>query len=228
MVRRNEADSHHAVIKLDFSTITPSPPVDGARHYPFAPSANLSKADVANSPTSPLKKGGFLSRLPKHRALARVSNPLLSAAYKLGEQQANMRGSGLLAPGDSKNTAKTARRVSTSSIGGADSRFERDFVLLGPIGVGEFSTVWKVREKRNGTVWAVKRGKPYIGEKDRLVAHFPKPLNVLTWPLQEKTARRSRHPQHACCRVPPQCPSVSRSMGGKEPIAYSDSPRRMR
>lgn len=133
----------------------------------------MPKGDVANSPTSPLKKGGFLSRLPKHRALARVSNPLLSAAYKLGEQQANLRGAGLLVPGaDGKNNAKSARRVSTSSIGGADSRFERDFVLLGPIGVGEFSTVWKVREKRNGTVWAVKRGKPYIGEKDRLVWHF--------------------------------------------------------
>jgi hypothetical protein len=93
---------------------------------------------------------------------------LLSAAYKLGEQQANMRGSALATPlVDGKSESKTARRVSTSSIGGADSRFERDFVLLGPIGVGEFSTVWKVREKRNGNVWAVKRGKPYIGEKDR-------------------------------------------------------------
>jgi hypothetical protein len=122
----------------------------------------MSKPDVSNSsPTSSLQKGSFLSRLPnaKHRALSRISNPLLSVTF---QQHANK---GLSVPAvDGK---KTARRVSTSSISGADSRFERDFVLLGPIGVGEFSTVWKVREKRNGTVWAVKRGKPYIGEKDR-------------------------------------------------------------
>ncbi|KAJ9111229.1 hypothetical protein QFC22_006604 [Naganishia vaughanmartiniae] len=157
-----------AVVKLEFSTSTPSPPAPNARHYPFASSSQVPKIEIANSPTSPLKKGGFLSRLPKNRALARVSNPLLSAAYKLGEQQANMRAMAFGTPSaDSKHKLKIARRVSTSSLGGTDSRFERDFVLLGPIGVGEFSTVWKVREKRNGTVWAVKRGKPYVGEKDR-------------------------------------------------------------
>jgi hypothetical protein len=156
------------VVKLDFSTITPSPPAPNARHYPFASSSNLPRIEIANSPTSPLKKGGFLSRLPKHRALARVSNPLLSAAYKLGEQQANIRAMAFGTPSaDNKHKLKIARRVSTSSLGGTDSKFERDFVLLGPIGVGEFSTVWKVREKRDGTVWAVKRGKPYVGEKDR-------------------------------------------------------------
>ncbi|KAJ9104106.1 hypothetical protein QFC19_004090 [Naganishia cerealis] len=157
-----------AIVKLDFSTITPSPPAPNARHYPFASSSNLPKIEIANSPTSPLKKSGILARLPKHRALARVSNPLLSAAYKLGEQQANLRAMTFVTPSaDSKHKLKIARRVSTSSLGGSDSRFERDFVMLGPIGVGEFSTVWKVREKRNGTVWAVKRGKPYVGEKDR-------------------------------------------------------------
>ncbi|KAJ9124636.1 hypothetical protein QFC24_003003 [Naganishia onofrii] len=162
---RNE---DRAVVKLDFSTITPSPPAPNARHYPFASSSNLPRIEIANSPTSPLKKGGFLSRLPKHRALARVSNPLLSAAYKLGEQQANIRAMAFGTPSaDNKHKLKIARRVSTSSLGGTDSKFERDFVLLGPIGVGEFSTVWKVREKRDGTVWAVKRGKPYVGEKDR-------------------------------------------------------------
>ena len=39
--------------------------------------------------------------------------------------------------------------------------------MLEPIGHGEFSTVWKVREKKSGSLWAVKRGKPYKGIKDR-------------------------------------------------------------
>lgn len=46
-------------------------------------------------------------------------------------------------------------------------RFEQDFVVLEPVGQGEFSTVWKVREKRSGDIFAVKRGKAYCGAKDR-------------------------------------------------------------
>ncbi len=41
--------------------------------------------------------------------------------------------------------------------------------MLAPVGRGEFSTVWKVREKSSGDIFAVKRGKAFSGAKDRWV-----------------------------------------------------------
>jgi mitosis inhibitor protein kinase SWE1 len=46
-------------------------------------------------------------------------------------------------------------------------RYERDFATVQALGQGEFSSVWKVRSKADGTLWAVKKGKPYSGFRDR-------------------------------------------------------------
>lgn len=90
---------------------------------------------------------------------------MLSAAYKMGEQEHSpsmKRKSSMMEIGKSLKSGKTMLSGSHGI-----SKFERDFVMLEPIGQGEFSTVWKVRDKRTGGLWAVKRGKPFIGLKDR-------------------------------------------------------------
>lgn len=48
-------------------------------------------------------------------------------------------------------------------------RLEREYVVLSKLGEGEFSQVYKAREKMGGTVVAVKAGKPYTGNKNRYV-----------------------------------------------------------
>jgi mitosis inhibitor protein kinase SWE1 len=98
----------------------------------------------------------------KHKTLRRISNPLLSAAYKLGEQQTQL-GNHIKTSIENNKVPKPTR---PTTPGGA-SRFEREYVMLEPIGNGEFSTVWKVKERKTGGIWAVKRGKPYLGVKDR-------------------------------------------------------------
>lgn len=73
---------------------------------------------------------------------------------------------------DSSKPSKQGRASLSGSLPGA-TRFEKDYVMLEPIGNGEFSTVWKVKEKKTGQLWAVKRGKPYLGLKDRSVPVVP-------------------------------------------------------
>lgn len=46
-------------------------------------------------------------------------------------------------------------------------KLERDFTLVQALGAGEFSSVWKVRHKGDGKMWAVKTGRPYTGVKNR-------------------------------------------------------------
>jgi hypothetical protein len=77
----------------------------------------------------------------------------LSLAYKIGgEQQA-------------RGLVSASRSPGKDDI--SQGRFEQDFVVLQPVGQGEFSTVWKVRGKRTGEIFAVKRGKAFTGGKDR-------------------------------------------------------------
>jgi mitosis inhibitor protein kinase SWE1 len=155
-----------AVTRLDFTGIdTPSPPAP-VRTYPFA-NGNAQMQSVP-SPSPPRRKGTLLQRLQgsKHKTLRRISNPLLSAAYKLGEQQAQFGNHMKNFSNDSSKGPKQGRASVGGSLPGT-TRFEKDFVMLEPIGNGEFSTVWKVKEKKTGKVWAVKRGKPYLGLKDR-------------------------------------------------------------
>lgn len=141
--------------------------------YPFANPNNEARRPQANkdpldSP-SPPRKNTLLSRLQysgKHKALARISNPLLSAAYKLGEQQASRKSGKPALSGGDKATMASPRQASKDL---PNVLFERDFTLLEPLGQGEFSTVWKVKDKKDGLMYAVKRNKAFIGEKDRLV-----------------------------------------------------------
>ena len=59
--------------------------------------------------------------------------------------------------------------VFRSSSGYGGSRLETDFVIVQSLGKGEFSHVWKVKEKASGTLFAVKAGRPYTGYKNRYV-----------------------------------------------------------
>ncbi len=62
-----------------------------------------------------------------------------------------------------------ARSSQGRSVKGVSGRLERDFVMVESLGQGEFSQVWKVRDKTDGRLWAVKAGKPYTGYKNRFV-----------------------------------------------------------
>jgi mitosis inhibitor protein kinase SWE1 len=141
----------------EMCTVTPSPPAH-VRTYPFADGAGAkTKSHLsADSPSPPHKRFSILSRLKsakQQRPLSRPSNPLLSLAYKIGgEQQA-------------RGLVSATRSPGKDDI--SQGRFEQDFVVLQPVGEGEFSTVWKVRGKRTGEIFAVKRGKAFTGGKDR-------------------------------------------------------------
>lgn len=157
----------HTVTRLDFTGLdTPSPPAP-IRTYPFA--NGPLQSHIVPSPSPPRRKGTLLQRLQgsKHKTLRRISNPLLSAAYKLGEQQVQFGNHMKNLSTDNSKAPKQGR----PSLSGSPvvTRFEKDYVMLEPIGNGEFSTVWKVKEKKTGKLWAVKRGKPYLGLKDRSV-----------------------------------------------------------
>jgi hypothetical protein len=61
---------------------------------------------------------------------------------------------------------RAAQRGNKARQRGAPNRLQTDFKLVQSLGAGEFSQVWKVRDKE-GKVWAVKAGKSYTGTKNR-------------------------------------------------------------
>lgn len=139
-------------------TVTPEPPTP-VQSYPFATTNyTLEKGKPIDSPSPPHKRFSILSRLKQQRPLARTSNPFLSLAYKLGGEH--------LKPAATTTTSPVALQP-TAEEKRTGGRFEQDFVVLAPVGRGEFSTVWKVREKSSGDIFAVKRGKAFSGAKDR-------------------------------------------------------------
>jgi hypothetical protein len=149
--------------RLEFASVdTPSPKAASGRDYPFE------SGKVRHVSPSPPKRKNLFQRWQgtKQKALRKISNPLLSTAYRLGESQSQ---AGSTKQSGTTDTIRAARRPRSSLISspGGITRFERDFILLEPVGNGEFSTVWKVKEKSTKTIWAVKRGKPYLGKKDR-------------------------------------------------------------
>lgn len=145
---------------------TPSPPAP-MRVYPFAvtPARRSRHPALPSSPTSATSpteafgpRNNLLRRIqPRPGPIARASNPLLSAAYKAGA---------VAASGCSGGFASPSLR---SPSNGMTGRLERDFVILDVLGRGEFSDVLKVKEKRGGGLWAVKRGRRFAGVKDRSV-----------------------------------------------------------
>jgi hypothetical protein len=134
------------------------------RIYPFAASpvrkfqsAMQSSPTSATSPTEAFGPRNHLLRRiqPRPGPVARASNPLLSAAYKAGA---------VAASGCSGAFASPSLRSPSKATTG---RLERDFVVLEVLGRGEFSDVLKVKEKKGGGLWAVKRGRRFAGAKDR-------------------------------------------------------------
>lgn len=167
-VRRPVAITNRQTVVSPGIITTPSPPAP-MRIYPFVSRVSkLTQCDpsVHSSPTasfaSPISKDGqgprnnLLRRIqPRPGPIARASNPLLSAAYKA---------SSVATQGCSSAFASPSLKNSALSEQG---RLERDFLILGPLGQGEFSDVLKVKEKKTGGMYAVKRGRPFTGAKDR-------------------------------------------------------------
>ena len=163
------------VTRLDFTAVdTPSPQAP-VRTYPFA--HGVAKQEAVPSPSPPRRKSTLLQRLQgsKHKTLRRISNPLLSAAYKLGEQQVQLGNHIKNLSIENHKVQKPSRPVTPVGV----SRFEREYMMLEPIGNGEFSTVWKVKERKSARIWAVKRGKPYLGAKDRWVIRLGSNIEYL-------------------------------------------------
>jgi mitosis inhibitor protein kinase SWE1 len=162
-------------VPIGLGVTTPSPTSGMGMIYPFASSTWLKalhtppSSDLARSSdgpiSSPLDKlmalpGRLRDLTGAGGPIARASNPMLAASYKAHRSSAP--------PGPTG----AAKRIA--------GRLERDFVLLQSLGSGEFSQVWKVRDKKHGRLWAVKAGKPYTGYTNR----YPKLHGLdclLTW-----------------------------------------------
>ncbi|CAK9781974.1 hypothetical protein CC85DRAFT_276975 [Cutaneotrichosporon oleaginosum] len=147
-----------ALIQPRFGITTPSPTPASTR-YPFV--RRLSMASVTSvdiSPTASPLLSGRVRTLSATGPVARASNPMLAATFRA---HAHMPATPAweLHIGDTY-IPKEAREAGAG-------RYERDFVTVQALGQGEFSSVWKVRCKADDSMWAVKKGKPYSGFRDR-------------------------------------------------------------
>jgi mitosis inhibitor protein kinase SWE1 len=61
----------------------------------------------------------------------------------------------------------TPSRTVDESVPAGRGRLDKEFVVVSSLGKGEFSQVWKVKDRLHGKIWAVKAGKPYTGAKNR-------------------------------------------------------------
>lgn len=101
---------------------------------------------------------------------ARLSNPILSTTFRTQSP---------FMPTTPAHVSAAAEGYIPEDIRAAGAgRLERDFSLVQALGAGEFSSVWKVRHKGDGKVWAVKTGRPYTGAKNR--AHQLEEVAILT------------------------------------------------
>ena len=143
---------------------TPSPTTSAHVSYPFAASISPKALEISPStesatscddlkPSTGYRMKVFPAYLREARnhggPVARGSNPMLTATFH---------SHGSVAPLTLSMPQK-----------GTAGRLEKDFTIVQSVGTGEFSHVWKVRDKHEGRFWAVKAGKPYTGQKNRYV-----------------------------------------------------------
>jgi mitosis inhibitor protein kinase SWE1 len=128
---------------------TPSPRSPTDMIYPFTSGTFHALSTPPSSDSNPSSEDTPARTMAPHAVphhlrgpVARTSNPMLAASFR--------------AQGVTKNRA----------VSGAANRLQRDFEVVQSLGAGEFSQVWKVKDKR-GKVFAVKAGKPYTGSKNR-------------------------------------------------------------
>ena len=148
---------------LSNSVTTPSPGSNGHFQYPFTvsknknlatPSPDKSKSQVQADVIAPSR----MSQL-RRGPVARASNPMLAATFKAD----------LLATPPESSSALTFKLNGKEVALPQADKFNKEFVVVQLLGSGAFSQVWKVKHKGEGTVWAVKAGKPYTGMKNRCV-----------------------------------------------------------
>lgn len=163
---------------------TPSPTTPTHVTYPFVPATSYntlaspvkgefaaSSEATASSPIERITRSSRTNML-RSRPIARASNPMLAATFRA--QGRDLRGQSSIHAG----------------------RFNSEFVIVQSLGRGEFSQVWKVREKTTGNVFAIKAGKTYTGYKHRYAGKTP-----LDW-LTDMQAAATRRGLHSASAVP--------------------------
>lgn len=139
----------------DYSTPSPSTPSDSV--YPFTassilPSSSPASAESVLSRSHRKALPARLRQLSYRGPIARKSNPMLATSFRTH------------GPEIESVWADSPIRAGKSVLRG---RFEDDFQIVQSLGVGAFSQVWKVCEKKTGSMYAVKAGKPFTGFKSR-------------------------------------------------------------
>ncbi|GMK55926.1 hypothetical protein CspeluHIS016_0209820 [Cutaneotrichosporon spelunceum] len=147
-----------APLQPKFGMTTPSPTPASTR-YPFARRLSMaSVTSVDTSPTATPLAAANARTLSGSGPLVCASNPMLGGTYRAhGGMPATPVGESQI--GDTY----IPRAAREAGVG----RYDRDFATIQALGQGEFSSVWKVRSKVDDTLWAVKKGKPYSGNRDR-------------------------------------------------------------
>ena len=127
--------------------ITPSPRQANAFPYPFRTTETVYSSSPPSSNAqmvTPAWPSLQLKSIQMHKApIARASNPMLGMAYQ-----------------------NEAVPQANDALGDGINRLNKDLEIIGGLGKGEFSQVWRVKD-RAGNLWAVKAGKPYSGAKNR-------------------------------------------------------------
>ncbi|RXK42292.1 WEE/WEE-UNCLASSIFIED protein kinase [Tremella mesenterica] len=156
-----------------FSTVTTPSPSTSPFNYPFASVPNT----VCTPPPS---SQGWPESVEKTRPLrirqlssaaeyaegtshgrgpvARASNPMLAATFKADG----------LSMGSDSNTRPTFMLNGKEVPIPWTDRLNQEYTVMQCLGSGAFSKVWKVKDKKEGKLWAVKAGKVYTGAKNRL------------------------------------------------------------
>lgn len=151
-------------VQPKFGISTPSPTVSRTC-YPFDRRMSI---DSTSSPTgTPMASTGGRMRVLSRGPIVRASNPMLASTFRAHSSG----GPGPAGPVPSTPAVDSAFAetfMTDAARAAGAGRFERDFTLVQALGSGEFSSVWKVRHKNDGDLWAIKTGRPYTGHKNRL------------------------------------------------------------
>lgn len=141
-----------------FGISTPSPV---SAQYPFSRRSSVaSSIDAASPACTPSTGPGGRIRALSRGLVAHLSNPILTAPFRTQSP---------IIPTTPASVSAAAEGFIPEEIRAAGAgKLERDFTLVQALGAGEFSNVWKVRHKGDGSLWAVKTGRPYSGVKNRL------------------------------------------------------------
>ncbi|TIA75041.1 hypothetical protein E3P91_00582 [Wallemia ichthyophaga] len=147
----------------------------------------LSSSPEPSSPTSPKRPSLFSSLRSREKTrsmssmssfIRRRSSSKLSISSKADKDKAKGRDSNTIKfnnPSNSDGSSSTINvnknQISPTPPPPPQGRFEREFFIISQLGKGEFSEAFiacKRQAAYNGQIYAIKRGKPFEGGRDRL------------------------------------------------------------